>query len=97
MSEIRYYKGVHRVRVVTKSEGYWIVEASEDFEDQVDEERVLVKSGERRIVPTRMLFKRKTLPPMIREHTYELQMERKLMRFIAKEENKITKRNKTKK
>jgi hypothetical protein len=31
--EIRYYKGKHRVRVVSESKGNWIVEALESFEE----------------------------------------------------------------
>jgi len=46
MSEVWYYKGVHKVKVVTESEGYWIVEALEEFEDDVDGEKVTVKVGE---------------------------------------------------
>ena len=84
--EFRYYRGRHRVRVVTQSEGYWIVEAMEDFEDLVDNEQIIVKMGEQRIVPPNLLFKEKTLPPPIKEHTYELQMERKLKRMLSKEE-----------
>ena len=50
MSENYYYKGLYKVKVVTEGEGYWIVEALEDFEDNVDGEKVTVKAGERRIV-----------------------------------------------
>jgi hypothetical protein len=85
MSEIRYYKGVHRVRVATQSEAYFIVEALEDFEDQNDDKRVQVKKGDRRIVPVETLFKRKTLPPMVKEHAYELKMEKKLMQLLTSE------------
>ncbi len=49
--EVRYYKGKHKVKVVTESAGYWMVEALEEFEDVVDGEKVTVKVGERRIVP----------------------------------------------
>ena len=48
MSEIGYYKGVHKVKVLTRSEGYWIVEAREDFEDEVEGKKVEVKVGEQR-------------------------------------------------
>jgi len=61
--EFRYYKGKHRVKVVTKSTGYWIVEALEEFDDVVDGEKVSVKIGERRIVPSSTVRKRKSLPP----------------------------------
>jgi hypothetical protein len=50
VSEIYYYKGLHKVKVVTESEGYWIVEALEDFKDCLEGEKVPVKAGERRIV-----------------------------------------------
>ena len=59
MSEIYYYKGLHKVKVLTESEGYWIVEALEDFEDFVDDQKVTVKAGERRIVQTSELQKKK--------------------------------------
>jgi Leu/Phe-tRNA-protein transferase len=88
MSEIQYYKGVHKVKVLTESEGYWIVEAQEDFDDSVDGEKVTVKAGERRIVPVNSVHKQKTLPPMVKEHAYELEMEKKLKRMVAEDEHK---------
>ena len=88
MTEVWYYKGVHKVKVVTKSEGYWIVEALEAFEDDDDDEKVTVKIGERRIVPSDTVHKQKYLPPPIKEHAYELQMEKKLKRLVAEEEKK---------
>jgi phosphatidate phosphatase APP1 len=60
MSDFMYYKGLHKVKVVTKSEGYWIVEALEDFEDSVDGEKVSVKAGEKRIVTPAELHNKKT-------------------------------------
>jgi len=86
--EVRYYKGKHEVKVVTKSAGYWIVEALEEFDDVVDGEKVTVKVGERRIVPSNTVRKRKSLPPPIREHAYELKMEKKLKRLVVEEEKK---------
>ena len=86
--KVWYYKGVHKVKVVTESEGYWIVEALEEFEDDVNGEKVTVKVGEQRIVPLDAVNKRKYLPPAIKEHTYELKMEKKLKRLIAEEEEK---------
>ena len=59
--EVLYYKGKHAVKVVTKSAGYWIVEAMEEFEDVVDGEKVTVRVGERRIVPSNTVRKRKSL------------------------------------
>jgi hypothetical protein len=88
MSEIRYYKGKHKVKVVTESVGYVTVEALEDFDDVVDDEKVTVKAGERRIVPTNDVHKEKTLAPMVNEHAYELEMEKKLKRMVSEEERK---------
>ncbi len=56
--KIYFYKGVSKVKVVTESEGYWLVEALEDFVDCVDGERVLIKVGERRLVPPDVLDSR---------------------------------------
>jgi hypothetical protein len=84
--EVRFYKGKFMVKVFTKSRGYWIVEALEPFEDDVSGEKVHVKVGERRIVVPSLLFKRKGLPPPVKEHVYELKMEKKLKRFIAEKE-----------
>ena len=86
MSEFRYYKGLYKVKVLTKSEGYWIVEALENFEDCSEGEGITVKKGEQRIVPPDILFKQKMLPPMVKEHQYELNMEKKLKRMIAENE-----------
>ncbi len=86
MSEVWYYKGVHKVKVVTESEGYWIVEALEEFEDDVDGEKATVKVGERRIVPSDTVHKRKYLAPPVKEHAYELKMEKKLKQLVAEEE-----------
>ena len=86
--EIRYYKGRHKVRVLTKSRGHWIVEALESFEDIVYGKRVSAKVGDRRIVVPNLLFKTKSLPPPAKEHVYELKMEKKLKRLIAEEEKK---------
>ena len=86
MGEVWFYKGVHKVKVVTKSEGYWIVEALEEVEDTVGCEKVTVKVGEQRIVPSDTLHKRKYFAPPIKEHAYELKMEKKVKRLIAEEE-----------
>jgi hypothetical protein len=86
--ETRYYKGKYRVKVLTKSRGYWIVEALEPFEDLVRGEKANVKAEERRIVVPNLLFKRKSLPPPVKEHVYELKMEKKLKRFIEEKEKK---------
>jgi hypothetical protein len=86
--EIRYYKGKHKVRVVSESSGNWVVEALEPFEDEVYGEKVKVKTGERRIVSPNLLFTKEGLPPPVKEHVYELKMEKKLKRIVAEEEKK---------
>jgi hypothetical protein len=86
--EVRFYKGKFMVKVLTKSRGYWIVEALEPFEDLVSGEKMHVKAGERRIVVPSLLFKKASLPPPVKEHVYELKMEKKLKRFIAEKEKK---------
>lgn len=94
MSDVQYYKGVHKVRILTKSEGYWIVEALEDFEDTLNGKRVHVKIGERRIVSVDNICRQKTLLPAIEEHAYELHMEEELKRFVDNEEAKEVQRPK---
>ena len=91
MSEVRYYKGKYKVKVLTKSRGNWIVEALEEFQDTVYGEESTVKVGEQRIVAPNLLFKKKGLPPPLKEHTYELKMEKKLKHLIAEEEQKENK------
>jgi hypothetical protein len=88
IDEVRYYKGKHKVKVVTESAGYWIVEALEEFNDSVDGAEVTVKVGERRIVPSSTVYKHQSIPLPIREHVYELKMEKKLKQLVAKEEKK---------
>ena len=88
MNGFFYYKGLYKVKVVTQSEGYWIIEALEDFEDNVDDERVTVKAGERRIVAPTELHKKKALPPPMPEHVYERQLEKKVKRMVEEYENK---------
>ncbi len=87
-SNIRFYKGKHRVKVLTESEGNWIVEALEAFEDDFEGEIVQVKRGERRFVSPNLLFKKEGLPPIVKEHTYELKMERKLRKMVEEEKDK---------
>lgn len=83
-----FYKGLYRVRILTESEGYLIVEALEEFEDQIDGKKVIVKIGEQRIVPSHTVHKRKYFKQPIKEHAYELKMEKKLKRLILEEEKK---------
>ena len=74
MGDVWFYKGVHKVKVATESEGYCIIEALEEFEDDVDGEKATVKIGEQRIVPSETLHKRKYFAPPIKKHAYELKM-----------------------
>jgi hypothetical protein len=88
MGEVWFYKGLYKVKVLTESEGYWIVEALEEFEDTFGCEKIIVKIGQQRIVPVEALYKRKYLAPPVKEHVYELKMEKKLKRLITQEEKK---------
>jgi hypothetical protein len=87
---IRFYKGKHRVKVLSESRDSWTVEAMESFEDVVNGEKVEVKTGERRIVAPNLLFEREGLSPPVKEHVYELKMEKRLKKIVEKE--KKTKR-----
>ncbi len=90
-----YYKGLYKVKVLTESEGYWIVQAEEDFDDSVDGEKVTVKSGEERIVQPTELHRKKVLAPMVPEHVYERQLEKKVKRMVEeyeKEQNRTPKK-----
>ncbi len=91
MSEFYYYKGLYEVKAVTQAEGYWIVEAQEDFDDIVDGKNTKVKTGERRIVAIADLHKKKTLPPLIPEHVYERQLEKKVKNMVEEYENNTKK------
>jgi hypothetical protein len=84
-TDVRFYKGKHEVKVLSKTRGNWIVEALETFEDFVNGEKVEVKIGERRIVAPNLLFEREGLPPPVKEHVYELKMEKKLKKIVKKE------------
>lgn len=84
--EVRYYKGKHKVKVVNESKGYWTVETLEQFEDVVNGVEVVVKVGERRIVPSSSVHKSQSIPPPIKEHSYELRMEKRLKRMVAEEQ-----------
>ena len=86
MNESYYYKGLYKVKVLTESEGYWIVEAQEDFNDTVDGQKALVRTGERRIVEPRELSKKKVLSPTIPEHVYERRLEKKVKRIVEEQE-----------
>ena len=95
MSEIRYYKGKHKVRIVTESVGYLTVEALETFEDTVDGEKVTVKTGETRIVAVSDVRRERAMLPMVKEHVYELEMEKKLKQLVAEDVKKEGKPKKT--
>jgi hypothetical protein len=86
--EIRYYKGKYKVKVVTKSVGYWIVEAQEEFDDEIDGEKATVKAGERRIVPSNIVRKHRSLPLSIKEQPYKLKREQKLKRLGTEEKTR---------
>lgn len=82
MDGFLYYKGLYKVKPVTQSEGYWIVEALEDFDDYVDGQKVQVKVGERRIVALTDLHKNKVLLPPVPEHVYERRLEEKVKKMV---------------
>jgi hypothetical protein len=86
-----YYKGLYRVKVVTESEGYWTIEALEDFKDCIEGEKVPVKAGERRIVQPTDLVKKEDLRPMVQEHEYELDLEKKVKRMVKEYEKEKSK------
>jgi hypothetical protein len=81
-----YYKGLYKVKIVTESNGYSIVEAQEDFKDCIEGEKVPVKAGERRIVQPTDLVKKDDLKPMVYEHEYELQLEKKVKHMVEEYE-----------
>jgi hypothetical protein len=83
-----YYRGLYKVKVLTESEGYWIVQAEENFSDTVDGEKIDVKIGETRIVERKDLHDHKILAPTIPEHAYELKMEKKVKKMVENYENK---------
>jgi len=71
MSEIRFYKGKHKVRILSKSQGHWVIETLEPFEDNIYGKKVDVKIGEKRIVAPNLLFRKKGFQPPIKEHAYD--------------------------
>jgi hypothetical protein len=83
-----YYKGLYKVKVVTQSECYWMVEAQEQFEDFQDDKKVTVKIGEQRIVQPSELHKKKVLSPPVPEHVYERKLEKKVKRIVEEAEKK---------
>lgn len=83
-----YYKGLYKVKVITESEGYWIVEAQEDFEDYQDDKKVAVKIGEQRIVQPNELHKKKVLSPPVPEHVYERRLEKQVKHMVEETEKK---------
>lgn len=87
--DVRYYKGKFKVAVLSMSEGNYVVEALEGFEDEVYGKLEKVKVGEKRIVAPNLLFKRRGMAPMVKEHAYELKMERKLKKLVTEEEEKV--------
>jgi hypothetical protein len=85
-----FYRGLYKVKLLTKSEGYWIVEAQEDFEDQMNGRRVQVKAGEQRIVQPTELHKKKVLAPPVPEHSYERGLEKKVKRMVKEYEKEAS-------
>jgi hypothetical protein len=81
-----FYRGLYKVKLLTKSEGYWLVEAQEDFDDQQNGRRIQVKVGEQKIVESTELHKKKVLAPPVPEHSYERGLERKLKRIVKEYE-----------
>ncbi len=86
MNDVFFYKGLYKVKVLTISEGYYIVEALENFEDYQDNKRVAVKVGEQRIVEPNQLHEKKALPPPVPEHIYERQLEKKVKEIVQEHE-----------
>jgi hypothetical protein len=86
MTDCYYYKGLYRVKLLTEAEGYWIVEAEEDFDDYLEGERINVKVGEQRIVQPSELHKKKVLSPPIPEHVYERHLEKQVKRMVERYE-----------
>jgi len=86
MDKIRYYKGLHKVKVVMESVGYYTIEALEVFEDISDGKRITIKKGDQKIVTPDTLYLEKTYRPPIQEHAYELKMEKKIKQLVADEE-----------
>ncbi len=88
---IWFYKGLYKVKILTESEGYWIIEALEEFEDEIDGKKVEVKIGEQRIVPSHTVYKRKHFKRPVEEHAYELKMEQKLKKMLLEKGKKSKK------
>ena len=92
MNKVFFYKGVHKVKIVAETPGYLTVEALENFEDFLNGKRVSVKTGKRRIVPSETVHLKKYLPPPIKEHTYELEMEKKVKELVDAQRMKHSKK-----
>ncbi len=65
-----------------------MVEALEEFDDLVDNHITKVKIGEQRIVPDTLLYRHMHLASPVKEHAYELTMEKKVKRLVEREEKK---------
>lgn len=92
--DIRFFKGRFRVKVTNQTKGYWTIEALEDFEDTEGTSTIEVKKGESKIVPSNTLFKAQKIPAPIKEHSYELRMEKKVKQMVSEEEKTETKKKK---
>jgi hypothetical protein len=84
--DVYFYRGLYKAKVVTKSEGYWIIEALEDFDDFDQERKVKVKTGEQKIVEPGTLHKKKFLSPPYPEHVYERKLEQEVKRMVENHE-----------
>lgn len=78
MSEnILYYRGEHKVKIVAQSEGYWIVEALEDFEESIGSQKTVIKAGEQRTLLPNLFFKRRNLQLTTKRHMKRLRQKEK--------------------
>ena len=82
--EFLYYKGKHKVKVVTQAEGYWIIEAMEQFKDTLNGEEVIVQIGEKRIVPPNAVYKNKSLNLTDQKNTCKNKLEIKSRRKVRR-------------
>jgi hypothetical protein len=87
--------GIHKVKIVARSEGYWIVEAQEDFEDTVGDQKTTVKKGEQRILIPNLLLKSKTFAPPLKPNSYELKVEKKVKHTVKEAEKRKTEASQT--
>jgi hypothetical protein len=85
---VYFYKGLYKVKVVTQSQDYWVVEAQEDFQDTVNCQKVTVKTGQTRIVEPKELHKRKPCLRQFQNTLYERKLEKKVKKMVEDYEKK---------